>query len=89
MATDNKQQTDSGPPAAAGGERVRKRNAEEEERALTRCGQLPTVVHWRCVRCDRIACARCLRAAELGFEWLCPDCAEVLGGWFPGSPRRC
>ena len=87
MAADNLKRTQPNPPAAASGERVREKKRAEVERSLTRCvycGRLPTVVHWRCVRCDRIACARCV-VADLKFEWLCPDCAEVLGGGL----RRC
>lgn len=101
MARNNALRTGMGSPTAAGGQRVRKREAEEEKRALTRCvycGKVSTPIHWRCVRCDRIACARCL-VAPVTFEWLCPDChpsgdrlegdAEVLGGGLPGSRGIC
>jgi len=86
MAADNFKRTTTSNPAAAGGERIRERNRAEGERRLTRCvycGKLPTPIHWRCGRCDRIACARCL-VAPLTFQWLCPDCAEVLGGGLRG-----
>ena len=73
MAADNLKRTQPNPPAAAGGERDREKKRAEVERSLTRC-----------VRCGRIVCARCL-VAPVTFEWLCPDCAEVLGGGL----RRC